>query len=117
MNMKDKTPCCPLAGQAPRAICSPQQETASLERQDAYTAPYFEFRVYSRKELGVIYFPWMQGDKSASRALTRTIYGDPELLRSLEAVGFRKGIRFLTPNMVKVLVDYLGSPEEFHAIH
>lgn len=80
------------------------------------TAKVLEFRMYSRKELGGIYFPWLQGDGAASRALTRTIYSDPELKSSLDGVGFRKGIRHFSPNMVKILVEYLGSPEEFQAI-
>lgn len=75
-----------------------------------------QFRVYGRQEFAVIYFPWFSSPDGASRALTRLIYNDGELLASLESAGFRKGAKRLTPAMVGVLVQYMGSPRQFHEI-
>lgn len=76
----------------------------------------FEFRMYTLKELGALYFPWRKAYGSASKALSTLIRGDGELLKRLRAVGYRKGLHNLSPAMVKLIVEYLGTPQEFSEI-
>lgn len=74
-----------------------------------------QFRVYSVKEISTKYYPLLQPN-SATRSLTRVIWGDSELLRKLQSCGYKKGIRNLTPAMVKHIASYLGTPSEFRSI-
>lgn len=79
--------------------------------------PPFEYRIYSRKELGCLYFPWYKDPSLASRALSRLIKSDPALLQALTEAGYRKGIHNFSPSMTVILVTYLGTPEEFRQLH
>ena len=53
-------------------------------------------RIYGHQELALLYFPNVL-PSSASTQLTRFIRRYPEPLSSLEAIGYRKGIRLYTP--------------------
>lgn len=81
----------------------------SSTEQNYNTPP---IRIYARKELSLLYFPWLTSRGSATRALSKLIHSDSMLLEELESLGYHKGIRCFTPNMVKVIFAYLGTPEE-----
>lgn len=75
--------------------------------------PEFDFRMYRVKELAMLYFPSVV---NATRSLSALIRRDPLLLGELERIGYRQGIRYLSPEMVRIIVMYLGTPHEFLAI-
>ena len=70
------------------------------------------YRSYSVGQLAQIYYPYIS-PKSATRSLSRYIAVDTDLLGKLLAVGYHKGIRILTPAMVALIVQSMGSPAEF----
>lgn len=72
--------------------------------------PEFDFRMYRVKELAVLYFPSVA---NATRSLSALIRRDPLLLTDLEHAGYGRGIRYLSPEMVRIIVHYLGTPAEF----
>ena len=61
----------------------------------------------------MLYFPSVV---NATRSLSALIRRDPLLLGELERIGYRQGIRYLSPEMVRIIVMYLGTTHEFLAI-
>ena len=68
-----------------------------------------EPRLYGFVELAVLYSPEVK-PRSATRILNRWIDWSPGLRDRLEALGFRRGMRSLSPLMVKVIFEALGEP-------
>ena len=52
----------------------------------------------------------------ASRSLRALIRHDPELLSQLRVQGYRPRVHYLPPSAVQVLLEHLGTPEEFYEI-
>lgn len=71
-----------------------------------------EFRVYSHKELAVMFFPH-HNPRQASRSFTNLLHSDSELIEQLTLHGWKPGKRLLSPAQVGVIAQYLGHPELF----
>lgn len=69
----------------------------------------FKIRSYGFQELATLYLPNIQ-PRSASMRLRAWIDRNPELKNHLKSIGFIKGSKLLTPEMVKVIVDTIGAP-------
>ena len=69
----------------------------------------FEIRSYGWQELAILYAPDLTPESAAKR-LSTWVQINPTLLTTLEASGWRKGQRVLTPRQVGVIVDFLGEP-------
>lgn len=69
----------------------------------------FHIRTYGCQELAQLYKPNVT-PTWAWKVLRSWIYGNERLLNALRALGFKKGTKTLTPNMVKAIVDSLGEP-------
>lgn len=52
----------------------------------------------------------------SSRSLRALIRHDPELLSQLRTQGYRPRVHYLPPSAVQVLLEHLGTPEEFYEI-
>lgn len=70
----------------------------------------FKLRSYSKKELGLMYFPTATSPHSAVNRLMSWVYGCPELTRKLEELGYNKNCKCLSPRQVELMVYYLGEP-------
>ncbi len=81
----------------------------------SYEVPPLEFRAYAVKELATLYFPHYDPAYSG-RCLRRLIRRDPELLRQLQERGYRTRAHYLPPAAVQVLLEHLGTPQEFYEI-
>ena len=79
------------------------------------SVPSLIFRAYTVKELACLYFP-QKTATGASRSLRSLIRHDPELLSQLRAQGYRPRVHYLPPSAVQVLLEHLGTPEEFYEI-
>lgn len=79
------------------------------------SVPSLIFRAYTVKELACLYFP-QKTATGASRSLRSLIRHDPELLSQLRAQGYRPRVHYLPPSAVQVLLEHLGTPEEFYDI-
>ena len=79
------------------------------------SVPSLIFRAYTVKELACLYFP-QKTATGASRSLRALIRHDPELLSQLRAQGYRPRVHYLPPSAVQVLLEHLGTPEEFYEI-
>ena len=77
------------------------------------SVPSLIFRAYTVKELACLYFP-QKTATGASRSLRALIR--PELLSQLRAQGYRPRVHYLPPSAVQVLLEHLGTPEEFYEI-
>jgi len=51
-----------------------------------------------------------------AKAVGALIRHDPELLSQLRAQGYRPRVHYLPPSAVQVLLEHLGTPEEFYEI-
>lgn len=71
-----------------------------------------EFRVYTVKELAVVYYPKMAVE-TACRSFRKLIRGDGWLYAELCKRGFKPYARTLSPAQVRFLMEHLGSPSEF----
>lgn len=69
----------------------------------------FQIRAYGFGELAQMYLPDIK-PKSASVRLSSWIELNVPLKLKLNDIGFKKGVKLLTPNMVKLIADYLGNP-------
>lgn len=69
----------------------------------------FIIRAYGWQELAILYAPDLTPESAAKR-LTAWVNVNPTLPQALEAVGWRKGQRVLTPLQVRTIVDYIGEP-------
>lgn len=79
-------------------------------------SPSLTFRCYLVRELAQIYWPYASCPQNAVRNLRSAIWSDPSLAAQLQAAGYHKHIRHLTPRMVSIIAAELGTPEEFHDI-
>jgi hypothetical protein len=69
----------------------------------------FKIRTYGFGELAQLYFPTIT-TKSATWQLRIWIVSSVSLCEKLEAVGYVKGKRLLTPMQVKLIVGEFGEP-------
>ncbi len=69
----------------------------------------FKIRSYGFQELAQLYLPNIQ-PRSASARLKAWINRNKSLSERLDQVGFIKGCRVLTPEMVKEIVGVIGEP-------
>lgn len=69
----------------------------------------FKVRSYGFQELAQLYLPGIQ-PRSASVRLRAWIDRNQGLSSRLEQLGFLKGCRILTPEMVKEIVGVVGEP-------
>ena len=68
-----------------------------------------EIRMYGFGEVALMYNPELK-KPSALKAFNVWIDRSPGLRRKLENLGFRKGMRSLTPAMVEMIFEALGEP-------
>ena len=57
-----------------------------------------------------MYFPSTTDPKVAVHRLMSWIHRCSPLLTALQAIGYRKTSRYLSPREVSLIVDYLGEP-------
>lgn len=69
----------------------------------------FKIRSYGFQELAQLYLPNIQ-PRSASARLKAWIRRNKSLSERLDQVGFVKGSRVLTPEMVKAIIRVIGEP-------
>ena len=69
----------------------------------------FVIRSYGYCELAMLYFP-NSTKKSASAQLGRWIRQNERLRSQWLEMGFKPRKKLLTPNQVKLIVDFLGDP-------
>ena len=69
----------------------------------------FVIRSYSYCELAMLYFP-NSTKKSASAQLGRWIRGNQKLKNQLMEMGFKPKKKLLTPNQVKLIIEFFGEP-------
>jgi hypothetical protein len=69
----------------------------------------FKIRSYGFGELAMLYFP-NSTKKSASVQFKRWFNYNNKLQLELTEVGFRPGIRILTPKQVEIIVINIGAP-------
>ena len=69
----------------------------------------FKVRAFGYGELAQLYFPNIT-KKSASAQLRRWINVSNKVKPMLENLGYKPGIRLLTPAHVKVIIDEFGEP-------
>lgn len=74
-----------------------------------------EFRVYSVKEVAVVYYPKVKVE-SACRSFRKLIRGDKWLYDGLCERGFKPYARTLSPAQIRFLLEHLGTPKEFYDI-
>lgn len=87
----------------------------TFSSQKARSVPLLAYRAYAVGEIAQLYYPHIS-PKSATRNLSRYIWGDNELLLRLQACGYHKGIRQLTPAMVAEIVSAMGKPSDFNQV-
>lgn len=83
---------------------------------DLWGGAFREFRVYSVKEVAVVYYPKVKVE-TACRSFRKLIRGDSLLYHGLCERGFRPYARTLSPAQVCFLMEHLGTPTEFHSIN
>ena len=69
----------------------------------------FEYRVYTKGELAMLYFP-THSKYNASRNLHRWIINCKDLMRELEDAGYSSTRRFYSRKEVEAIAKYLGEP-------
>ncbi len=69
----------------------------------------FQVRTYGKSELAQAYCPEIT-PVAARRKLMYWISLQPELVRSLRAIGFQERAKCFTPAQVRLIVDALGEP-------
>ena len=72
----------------------------------------FPIRVYSKKKLALCYFP-NSLPRTANNHLIKWINQNNELLRLLDAAGYRKKSKSFSPRQVELITDFLGSPDGY----
>lgn len=60
-----------------------------------------------KQDLAMAYFPDCS-KKTASRLFAREIHGNAELMAELEATGYRRSQKRLSPKQVGIIERYLG---------
>lgn len=71
--------------------------------------PHLENRCYGFKEFAVLYFPNI-APASASIRLKQWILTSAEVVADLEATGYQRTQRILTPRQRDIIVTAFGSP-------
>ena len=66
-------------------------------------------RVYSKKELALLYAPDLRME-GARKRLRKWITYNPRLMRALERAGLQPRQKTLTPRQVEIVYRYLGEP-------
>ena len=72
----------------------------------------FPIRVYNKKELALCYFP-NSLPRTASNHLITWIKQNGELLKQLDATGYRKKSKSFSPRQVELITDFLGTPDGY----
>lgn len=85
----------------------------TIRREPIVAIPQPEFRIYSVKELAVLYYPTASAE-TASRSFRKLLRSDPLIYEGLAQRGFKRYARMLSPVQVRFLLDQLGSPQEFY---
>lgn len=67
-------------------------------------------RMYSKAELGLLYFPDVQSKSAARRHIMGWIKRCPPLWSLLLQQGYREGSQYFSPRMVRSIFEYLGEP-------
>ena len=80
------------------------------------SVPSLIFRAYTVKELACSLLPAEDGYGSLPLATCAHFATTPELLSQLRAQGYRPRVHYLPPSAVQVLLEHLGTPEEFYEI-
>ncbi|MCD7977423.1 MAG: DUF4248 domain-containing protein [Tannerellaceae bacterium] len=69
----------------------------------------FIIQSYSWKEIACMYHPGVKPD-TATKRLRKWLDIHPTLIQELEKVGWKKGMKVLSPLQIEVLVYHLGGP-------
>lgn len=69
-------------------------------------------RMYSHKELAVMYYPNIQ-PRSASAQFGRWMRKNEDLMSELVKAGFYVGQRVYSPRQIEVLIVHIGIPDGF----
>ena len=69
----------------------------------------FIIRAYSKKELGLMYFP-DSSPRTASNHLVSWIRRCTQLWELLQATGYKPTCKTFTPRQVRAIVEQLGAP-------
>ena len=67
-------------------------------------------RIYTKSELGKLYFPQTISDKTARRHLMAWIKRCQPLWSELLRLGYQKHSQYLPPRQVDLIFEYLGEP-------
>ena len=70
----------------------------------------FTIRSYTKSELALLYFPTTSDPHVAVNRLMSWIHRCQPLLAALQAGGYRKTAKWLSPREVRLIVDHLGEP-------
>ncbi len=95
-------------------ICAEMQHfTQYMRRTNAETCTMedeiFKIRVYGFGELAQLYLPDAT-PMSASNRLRIWIARNKTLMEKLRSIGYSKGVKLLTPEMVKEIIAVIGVP-------
>ena len=67
-------------------------------------------RMYSKTELGMLYFPDVPSKSVARRRIMLWIKRCHPLWLQLQQLGYQSGSQYFSPRMVKCIFEYLGEP-------
>jgi hypothetical protein len=95
-------------------ICAEMQNFSQyVRRRNAETCTMddekFKIRVYGFGELAQLYLPDAT-PMSASNRLRFWITRNSSLMDKLQSIGYAKGVKLLTPEMVREIVGVIGEP-------
>lgn len=69
-------------------------------------------RMYSKTELGLLYFPEATSKATARRHLMDWVKRCIPLWDELKKQGYQVGCQYFSPRQVGVIFEYLGEPDE-----
>lgn len=69
----------------------------------------FKIRAYTKKELGLLYFP-DSNPRTAVKHMMAWIMRCTPLWEALTTMGYRSTSKAFSPRQVKAIVEYLGEP-------
>ena len=72
----------------------------------------FPIRVHSKKELALCYFP-NSLPRTANNHLMTWINRNDELVKQLDATGYRKQTKSFSPRQVDLILQFLGTPDGY----
>ena len=73
------------------------------------TMEQFKIRPYTKKELGLMYFPYSQ-PRTAAKHLVNWIRRCTQLWEQLQSMGYETTCKTFTPRQVRAIVEQLGEP-------